>query len=83
MWAATGPNSAPAAMRMIHESAHGVPRIVNKMCDLALVYAASAERKQVGLATVKELIRDGILIKTQPLPLFLTDRIIEPGKAAE
>ena len=78
-----GAEFSPAAMRMIHESAHGVPRIVNKMCDLALVYAASAERRQVGLATVKELIRDGILIKTQPLPLFLTDRIIEPKKAAE
>ena len=79
----TGQEFSPAAMRMIFESAAGIPRIVNKMCDLALVYAASADRKQVGLPTVKELIRDGILIKTHPLPLFLREPLNKTGKAAE
>lgn len=79
----TGQEFSPSAMRLIHESAGGVPRIVNKMCDLALVYAASSERTQVGLPTVKELIRDGILIKTHPMPLFLREPFNKPGKAAE
>jgi len=79
----TGQEFSPAAMRMIHESANGIPRIVNKMCDLALVYAASSDRHQVGLPTVKELIRDGILIKTHPLPLFLREPLDKTGKAAE
>lgn len=79
----TGNEFSPAAMRLIHESAGGIPRIVNKMCDLALVYASASERSQVGLPTVKELIRDGILIKTHPMPLFLRDPFNKPGKAAE
>ena len=78
-----GDEFSPAAIKMIHENSDGVPRIVNKLCDLGLVYAASANRRQVSLATVRELIRDGLLIKTQPLPLILTDRLDSPGKAAE
>ena len=60
----TGQEFSPQAIRMIFEHSDGIPRIVNKLCDLGLVYAASAGRDQVGLTTVKELIRDGLLIKT-------------------
>ncbi len=79
----TGEEFSPAAIKMVHENSDGVPRIVNKLCDLGLVYAASANRHQVGLATVRELIRDGLLIKTRTSPLYLTNRIDEHGKAAE
>lgn len=110
----TGAEFSPQAIKLIYEHSSGIPRIVNKLCDLGLVYAASAGRTQVGLTTVKELIRDGLLIKThradvpaepapvetparsevpegpnQPArvsniePLYLTNRIDEPGKAAE
>ena len=131
----TGSEFSPQAIKMIFEHSGGIPRIVNKLCDLGLVYAASAGRRQVGLSTVKELIRDGLLIKTRmPVdeiesahdtsphaqlpapgprtvaaqnapartagpanveppagvhahsnvePLYLTNRIDEPGKAAE
>jgi len=79
----TGSEFSPAATKLIFEHSNGVPRIVNKMCDLGLVYAASADRDQVGLTTIKELIRDGLLVKTRPAPLFLTNRIDVPDKAAE
>ncbi len=79
----TGEEFSPAATRMIYENSEGIPRIVNKLCDLGLVYAASSNRGRVGLGTVRELIRDGLLIKTRSWPLFLTDRIDIPGKAAE
>ena len=110
----TGAEFSPQAIKLIYEHSSGIPRIVNKLCDLGLVYAASAGRTQVGLTTVKELIRDGLLIKThradvpaEPAPveiptrsevpegptqsarvsniepLYLTNRIDEPGKAAE
>lgn len=79
----TGSEFSSGAITMIHEQSGGIPRIINKLCDLGLVYAASSNRNQVGLATVKELLRDGLLIKTRPAPLFLTNRIDEPGKVAE
>ncbi|MEO0369830.1 MAG: AAA family ATPase [Pseudomonadota bacterium] len=60
----TGSEFSPQAIKMIFEQSDGIPRIVNKLCDLGLVYAASAGRKQVGLTTIKELLRDGLLIKT-------------------
>ena len=79
----TGDEFSPSAMRLIHETSEGVPRIVNKLCDLALVYAASAGRSAVGLPTVRELIRDELLIRTRTSPLFLTNRVDVTDKAAE
>ena len=81
----TGEEIAPAAVRMVHEEAGGVPRLVNKLCDLALVYAASAGQDRVGLGTVRELVGDGLVLRTRSDPLLLTRRVDAgaPGEAAE
>ena len=70
-----GDEIAPKAIAAIFEEAGGVPRIVNKLCDLALVYAASAGQDRVGVGTVRELVDDGLILRTRPDPLLLTDRI--------
>jgi hypothetical protein len=57
--------------------------MVNKICELALVYTASAGHQTVSVTTVKELIHDGVILPTRPLPLYLTNRIDIPDKAAE
>lgn len=79
----TGNEISPQAIRLIFETSQGIPRMVNKICDLALVYTASADHQTVSVTIVKELIRDGIILPTRPLPLFLTNRIDLPEKAAE
>lgn len=81
----TGEEIAPRAVQMIFEESGGVPRIVNKLCDLSLVYAASAGQDRVGIGTVRELVGDGLIIRTRPDPLLLTRRIDTgmPGEAAE
>ena len=79
----TGQEISPQAMRLIYETSQGIPRMINKICDLALVYTASAGHKTVSLTTVKELIRDGVILPTRPLPLYLTNPIEIPEKAAE
>lgn len=79
----TGHEISPQAVRLIHETAQGIPRMVNKICDLALVYTASAGHKTVSLTTVKELIRDGVILPTRPLPLYLKNPIELPERAAE
>lgn len=79
----TGEEFTEEALRHIHEEAAGIPRMVNKLCDLALVYASSAGEMQVGLATIKELIRDGLVLKPYRSPLLLVNQDEEHGKAAE
>ncbi|WP_414899083.1 ExeA family protein [Rhodovulum sp. YEN HP10] len=74
--------SAPA-IRHIHEEAGGIPRMVNKLCDLALVYASSATQNVVDEATIRELIDDGLILKPLRDPLLLSGAIEPFGKAAE
>jgi type II secretory pathway predicted ATPase ExeA len=82
-----GDEISPSAITFIHNEADGIPRVVNKLCDLSLVYAASADKPQVGLAIVKELIRDGLNLKTATDPLVLETpvnfRTHRPEKATE
>lgn len=82
-----GDEISPSAITFIHNEAGGIPRVVNKLCDLSLVYAASADKPQVGLAIVKELIRDGLNLKTATDPLVLETpvnfRTHRPEKATE
>lgn len=79
----TGQEISPQAMRLIYETAQGIPRMINKICDLALVYTASAGHKTVSVTTIKELVRDGVILPTRPVPLYLKNPINLPEEAAE
>lgn len=78
-----GDEISPSAITFIHKEAEGIPRVVNKLCDLSLVYAASADKPQVGLAIVKELVRDGLNLKSMIDPLPFVMSVDLPKKAAE
>ncbi len=41
---------------MVYEYANGVPRLINLICDFALVYAYAAGRRVVGPDTVEEVV---------------------------
>jgi type II secretory pathway predicted ATPase ExeA len=61
----------PEAVLLVHHLARGVPRLVNGLCDLALVLAFAEERPRVGLATVVEAAQarlKGGLSALAPLP---------------
>lgn len=58
----TGEEIDAAAIALTHEISGGVPRIINKICDLGLVYAASADLHQVGVDIIQELENDGVLM---------------------
>ena len=84
----TGKEFSPQAIGLIYQMSDGVPRMVNKICDLGLVYAASADKPAVTLTTIKELVKDGVILTSRPEPFFLTNRvdvsqIDAPQKAAE
>lgn len=59
----TGTEFEPAAIARIHAEADGVPRVVNKICDLGLVYAMAAGRQTVGADLIAELIDDGLVLR--------------------
>ena len=42
--------------------------MVNKICDLALVYASAADRRVVQPELIEELIADGLVLKAADIP---------------
>lgn len=79
----TGEEITPIALHHVFEESGGIPRLINKLCDLALVYAASAGEPRVGIGIIRELFEDGLILRPAAPPLFLTNRIDMPGNAAE
>lgn len=61
-----------AACDLIHEMTGGVPRLVNQLCDLALVYAFTKDTKIVTRRTVLQVLEDGAFfvdtLDYDPLP---------------
>lgn len=46
------------AVGLIHEAARGIPRLINQLCDYALVYAFAEERPDVTADIVREVLAD-------------------------
>jgi len=51
---------APEAVRLIAAASDGIPRLVNTLCDLCLVYGFSAEQAKIDGATVRSVLRDRV-----------------------
>ena len=49
---------APEARRLVFEASGGVPRVINILCDTALVYAFASLDKQVKEATIRKVLAD-------------------------
>ncbi len=56
----TGEEFTPEAVRRIHELTGGVPRLINQLCDLGLVYAFSADQATVTAETIENVLADGV-----------------------
>jgi len=69
----TGEEFNKAARRMIFEVSQGIPRLVNQVCDMALLYAWSADSKIVDKSIVQAVIDDGVFFGAE----------IASGEAAE
>ncbi len=60
----TGSEFTADALDLVHEHSSGIPRLVNKLCDFAMVYAATEERQIVDAAIIEEVLEDGIFLPT-------------------
>lgn len=50
----------PEAVALIHEATGGVPRLVNRLCDMAMVYAFSEDLAAVDAALIGQILEDGV-----------------------
>ena len=64
----TGGEISVFACKMIYDESRGVPRLINKICDMALVYAASIETRVVGVQLIRELLSDDLFIQSRETP---------------
>jgi general secretion pathway protein A len=51
---------SPLAVDEVHRATGGVPRLVNQLCDLAMVYAFTKGHKRVLRKTVRQVLTDGV-----------------------
>lgn len=50
------------ALDRVYHASDGVPRLVNKLCDFALLYTATENREVVTASAVDEVLSDGIFV---------------------
>ena len=65
---AQSPIFSAATCDMIHDHTGGVPRLVNQLCDLAMVYAFGKGARRVTCATVHQVLDDGVFFAARPAP---------------
>lgn len=56
----TGEEFSEKACRAIHKASSGVPRLVNQLCEFALLYAWSLEKKVIDEDIIKSVLDDGV-----------------------
>lgn len=70
------------ALHLIFQACKGIPRIINVLCDTALVYGFADQEPSIGAAVIRSVIKDRSdknLIKLEAMPAPQT--VIERGPA--
>jgi type II secretory pathway predicted ATPase ExeA len=62
----TGDEFTKEAIKLVYENSGGIPRITNKICDVAMVYAAAEGSRTIEAETVREVLDDNIFLVTRP-----------------
>ena len=57
---------SPSAADLVYQYTGGVPRLVNQLCDLAMVYAYTKDEHLVVSGTVKQVLEDGVFFAARP-----------------
>lgn len=58
----------PAALQSVFEISDGIPRLINQVCDNALIAAAETKVKQIDAALVLDLLNDNRVMAAPPEP---------------
>src|SRR6202051_691701 len=57
---------APEAIDLVHTRTNGIPRLVNQLCDFALVYAFAESRVTIDADLISQVIRERQYAKLMP-----------------
>ena len=68
----------PEACRLIHEYSGGVPRLINLLCDTALVYGFADQKAVIDTDLVEEMVAERM--ETSVVPLIDTSKRRSPPK---
>jgi len=60
----TGDEFNAGAIALIHKNSGGIPRLVNKFADFAMVYPATSDMPMIDEYAVIEILRDGLFLNT-------------------
>lgn len=58
----TGQEFRAETFSVIYHATKGVPRLINQLCDFAMVRAAAAEEYPIGRETIRNILRDGVFM---------------------
>jgi general secretion pathway protein A len=72
----TGNEFSPASLKTVFEHSEGIPRTINRYCDMALVYAAGTGAKAVSIGIIREIIDDEIILKPRAAPYVLDETMM-------
>lgn len=59
----SGSEITPDAAARIHAETGGVPRLVNQLCEFALLYAWSGETRVIDESTIAQVLDDGVFFR--------------------
>jgi general secretion pathway protein A len=48
----------PEAVELVYRCSRGIPRLINQLCDTALVYGYSDQRPSIDAELMEEVVRD-------------------------
>lgn len=48
----------PAVLEIVHEASHGIPRVVNLICEHALIYSYADRQREITEATIRSVLAD-------------------------
>lgn len=63
------------AVALVHEMTSGIPRLVNQLCDFALLYSFEEGAHSVTKSIVHQVLNDGIYFGGAQNPLVLTNAV--------
>ena len=58
----SGQEFTPEACDKVFEASGGVPRLINQLCDFAMLYAWSAEESTITASVIDQILEDGVLM---------------------
>ncbi|MCW5829188.1 MAG: AAA family ATPase [Deltaproteobacteria bacterium] len=64
----TKPLLLPDAIRVVHQYSHGIPRIINTICDNALFEGSLTKQEQIGASLIRQIASDLGLDQTGQSP---------------